>query len=138
MDEDIMSDMEVQEAFYDTYEDDAVVCRAKRARARDRLRAEQDQQQAERDRRKAELDRQAALKKQRSLQRSMIQFIRHTSASDFVLEESATLRLVKALHEQELEDVILSFHQGAKINFQVRFLRKLSFCSLFLWNESYS
>ena len=54
-----------------------------------------------------------------SLMGRMVQFLDHTSARDFVFEESATLRLVKALHKTKIEDVILAIEQGARINFEV-------------------
>ena len=54
-----------------------------------------------------------------SLERSMMRFIRHTSAKNHVLEESPTLRLIKALHEKKLEHVILAIEEGACINFKV-------------------
>ena len=56
---------------------------------------------------------------QSSLEKSMMQFIRHTNGREHVLEQSSTLRLVKALHEKKLEHVILAIEEGACINFKV-------------------
>ena len=56
---------------------------------------------------------------QSSLEKSVMQFIRHTDASEHVFEQSSTLRLVKALHEKKLEHVILAIEEGACINFKV-------------------
>ena len=77
---------------------------------RDRYMDEQRRRRAAQDRRSVENS---------SLKGTMIKFLQHSSARDFLIEESATLRLVKAIHEQELEDVISSVEQGARINFQV-------------------
>ena len=53
------------------------------------------------------------------LKKSMTKFIEHTSARDFLLEESPTLRLVEALEERNFDHVKLAIKQGARINFQV-------------------
>lgn len=61
-----------------------------------------------------------------SLERSMVRLIHHTISRDLVIEESPTLRLVKALHETNLENVILAIEKGARTNFQVCLLLKIS------------
>ena len=53
------------------------------------------------------------------LKKSLTKFIEHTSARDFLLEESPTLRLVEALEERNFDHVKLAIKQGARINFQV-------------------
>ena len=64
---------------------------------------------------------------QSSLERSMMRFLRHDKANNHVLEESPTLRLVKALHERMLEHVILAIEEGACINFHVWLKNPTSF-----------
>ena len=59
-----------------------------------------------------------------SLEKFIIQFIHQTSVRELVIEESPTLRLVKALYEKKLEPVILAIEQGARINVQVYIILK--------------
>ena len=110
-------DRELREEYYNNREDssdseDSVEEDPREARARFRAEVRRDERRAARGPRPAVVS-------QSALQRMIIQFFQHSSARDSVVKESATLRLVKALHEHKLEDVILAIEQGARINFQV-------------------
>ena len=79
--------------------------------------------EAERDRYMTEHHRRRAVQNRAEnsdLNKTLTKFMQHGCAKHFVIEDSATLRLVKALHELEFEDVISSIGQGARINIKVR------------------